>query len=177
MKYIKTYESVSKNDLQEELHDLVTNHRYTHVKKHSLTAYKIRKELKELIDLGVDINEPYDNTFKSGTELPLWTAIHNRNYYIAELLIKYGADVYKIISTKTHGIAPIGHIAASEDNLDILRRVIEAGLDWNIKHYGETFLQWLKTWEKEQIIKEYPEKYKEFLEKEELKNDTEKYNL
>ena len=96
MKHIKTFENTHKVNLQKELYDIVSNPKNNVAKKNSIIGYKLKKQLKELINLGVDINEPYD--IRGGFELPLWIAIHEENFYVAELLINAGADVNKLIN-------------------------------------------------------------------------------
>ena len=58
--------------------------------------------------------------------------------------------------------------------LEIVKILIENGADWNIKSkYNKDFVDYLSNENKEIIIREYPEQYKEYL----FKKEVEKYNL
>jgi len=55
-------------------------------------------------------------------------------------------------------------------NFDIMKMLIDAGADWNIQNNtGKDFLDFLNDYEKEYIIKKYPEKYKEYLKNKQVK--------
>jgi len=64
--------------------------------------------------------------------------------------------------------------ASYGDNLEILEMLIDAGADWNVKDSeGDDFLTYTLGGTERDIIKKYPEKYKEYL----FKKEVEKYNL
>jgi ankyrin repeat protein len=129
-------------------------------KLHNAVYYSHVIEVKELIQLGADVN------MVSGGNEPLYWAIYNRNLDIAELLINAGADINKeflqngespleyAIRQKTPSIVellirrgadinkfdiygkPLINKAIKENATDIVKILIEGGFNVNKKEDG-----------------------------------------
>jgi hypothetical protein len=68
-----------------------------------------------------------------------------------------------------------GHTKMTEEDILIIKMLIEAGADWNIKdNLGKDFLDHFNNKKnRNYIIKQYPKQYQEY----QMKKNVEKYNL
>jgi ankyrin repeat protein len=121
--------------------------------------------VKMLIENGADVN--CKNNYG-------WTPLIWSSYFsyleIVKTLIENGVDV----NCKTNGGWTPLMFSSSNGHLEIVKCLIENGVDWNIKNKdNKDFMYYLSDKEKEMMIREYPEQYKEYL----FKKEVEKYNL
>jgi ankyrin repeat protein len=125
------------------------------------------KGVKKCLENGADVNCEDNDGWT-----PLISSSNNGYLEIVKVLIENGADVNCKCKCK-YGSTPL--IWASRyDNLEIVKLLIENGADWNMKDKDKKdFMNYLSKKNKEIIIREYPEQYKEYL----FKKDVEKYNL
>ena len=159
MKYLKKFEL---NSNQTDLND-------------QLIAACITNDIekvKKLIKKGADVN--FIN--RDGNTALIYS-INNIN--IMNFLIKKGADV-NFQTINNDGWTPlllagfynkIGYF----DNYNILKLLIDSGANWNIKGklINITFLDYLTPKIKNQIIRYYPDKYKDYL----FNETTDKFNI
>ena len=115
----------------------------------------------------IDFTDEYDRT-------PLVMAAYYDREEMLKKLLKLGADPnYQCEDSGETALM----IAAEANLLNIITLLIESGADWNIKSNTENrdrdFVYYLSNDIKEIIIEQYPEKYKDYL----MKNDADKYNL
>ena len=167
MKYIKRYEKLySIDDLIENIQNL--------------------NMVKKILSSGIDPNS-YGKTY--------YPVIHLAAYYdnieVFDILLKYGAKIDGI-NTSNGNTTLIDFSFYSSLNklydIDMLCHIIDKGADWSIVNFdGKDFMDALyynnsihpklQYSEKDNIIndiiKKYPEKYKEYL----IKKDSNKYNI
>jgi ankyrin repeat protein len=121
--------------------------------------------VKECIENGVDVNCK-DN---DGWTPLMWSSQYGY-LEILKVLIENGADVN---CRNYFGNTPLIR-ATYYNHLKVVKILIENNADWNIKNKDDKdFMYYLYKENKEIIIREYPEEYKEYL----FKKDVEKYNL
>jgi ankyrin repeat protein len=121
--------------------------------------------VKKCIENDADINckSDYGNT-------PLMWSSLNGYLEIVKVLIENGADVNY---TDQYGWTPL-MCSSLNGHLEIVKVLIENGVDWNIKNdENKDFVDHLSDSNKNIIIREYPEEYKEYL----FKKDVEKHNF
>jgi ankyrin repeat protein len=121
--------------------------------------------VKVLIENGVDVNY-MDNS--GGTPL-IWSS-ENGHLEIVKVLIENSGNVN---CKDYYGWTPLMY-SSYNNHLDIVKVLIEHGVNWNIKDdKNNDFMNFLSEENKEIITREYPEQYKEYL----FKKDVKKYNL
>jgi ankyrin repeat protein len=123
------------------------------------------KLVKVLIEKGADVNCRNND----GNTPLMWSSYYG-HLEIVKVLIENGGNVnYK----DKIGCTPLT-LSSKEGHLKIVKVLIENGVDWNIKNtFNRDFMDYLSKKNKEIIIREYPEQYKEYI----FKKDVEKYNL
>jgi ankyrin repeat protein len=123
------------------------------------------KGVKGCLKNGAEVNckDYYNKT-------PLLLSSLSGHLEIVKTLIENGAEVN---CKGNYGWTPLT-LSSFHGHLKIIKVLIENGADWNIKNmYNRDFMYYLLNEDKETIIREYPEEYKEYL----FKKDVEKYNL
>jgi ankyrin repeat protein len=151
MKYIKLFEKNCLYDDQQKFHDYIQ-------------FGNLDKALKLYKSADIDLN------YEVGDFTPLTRAIYYDRFHIIDVLIKLGVDINHVDNS---GDSPLIY-TAYQYKLDAMKMLIDAGADWNIKdNNNNTFLDILDNEDRELIIDDYPEKYKDYL----MKKDIEKYNL
>ena len=164
MKYIKKFEINSfSDDLKKQIVEVVAN--------------DDDKKLKEYLDKYKKYN--FDFVYSGGYTPFLYGVLFNCKKTV-KLLIEKGININKQNGLIYQNGLIICVFRGYNDMLDIL---INAGADWNIKDFEDNdfldyFGQPLKkkyniVGKKDDIIKKYPDKYKEYL----IKKEAEKYNL
>ena len=136
------------------------------------------KIVKDLIAYDININ--YKN--KNGCTALIY-AVFGGCIDICKYLIDHGADVN---IQNNYGYTAIIYAAQNKKwntehkflpILDVINLLIESGADWNIKKDGKDFLYILGPVMAQEIINRYPIEYKKYLEKKEMMDNVEKYNL
>jgi ankyrin repeat protein len=120
--------------------------------------------VKECIENGADVNYISNDGWT-----PLMWSSYKSHLKIVKTLIENGAEVN---CKNKNGDTPL-IFSSRYGRLEIVKILIENGADWNIKNKDKDFMDFLSDKEKEMMIREYPEEYKEYL----FKKDVEKYNL
>ena len=154
MKYLKTFEN---NNLIEHLINSIKADR----------LYKV----KELIEKkGVDKNSNIGS--HKSTPLMVAVSLHRKDIINYLISIDVNLDAQESYGGNT---ALMKAALNSLSHYDIVKILIEAGADWNIKNKSnKDFLDnMIFDARRKQLIKDYPEKYEEYL----AKKEAEKYNL
>jgi ankyrin repeat protein len=121
--------------------------------------------VKKCIKNGADVNYKGDYGWT-----PLMLSSGYGHLKIVKVLIEKGADVN---CRNNYGNTPLME-SSYQGHLEIVKVLIENGVDWNIKNNeNKDFVDYLSDSNKNIIIREYPEEYKEYL----FKKKVEKYNL
>ena len=133
------------------------------------------KLISELLKNGVDVN--IKNSYKD-TALLLAVDMYHDDIktfkYILDLFLEYDVDLN---CENALGDTPLIRASYSHEDYLMIKLLIVAGADWNIKDInGEDFLDILYKYKKnyyDNIIISFPNKYKKYL----IKKDANKYNL
>jgi len=129
------------------------------------SAYSI---FKFLIESGanVDVTDKFGNT-------PLILSVRNKKEQFSVDLIESGADLNKANFDNETPLILISHYS-DKKALEIIEILIENGADWNITDdLGNTFMMYLSSSHKKEIIEKYPEKYEQYL----MVKTSNKFNL
>jgi ankyrin repeat protein len=165
MKYIKTYEVIYLS----RTGDIDNKELLDSVRDGNLDM------LKKLLMVGTNINtqNPMGNT-------PLMLAVKLNRVKILKELIKQRANLNLVNNGGSSALISAAHHKFShnkltEEDILIIKMLIEAGSDWNIKdNIGQDFLDHFTNQKiKNSIIKQYPTQYKEYL----LKKSKDKFNI
>ena len=159
MKYIKKFEQNNQIDLNNKLVEACISNEI--------------KNVRLLINQGADVNFINKDEYT-----PLIYSINNIN--IMKILIKNGANV-NFQDNTNQGHTPLLQASSNKlifpfiENYDIIKLLIDSGADWNIKGrmVNITFFDYLPIEYKEKIIKDYPDKYKNYL----LQQKADKFNI
>jgi len=132
-------------------------------------AYKNKIKIAEiLIDAGADL----DLQNSDGQTALIYASLFNYNE-IVEMLIDAGANLDLSNDEKIECDTALT-IAAYRNNIEVIKMLIKAGADCSIKNYkGKYFFDYLYGDHLPEIIKEFPEKYQEYL----MMKNADKYNL
>lgn len=110
-------------------------HKY--IIKNDMDGLRELLQLKDTINLNVDILSMFiDNGF-SGEGTPLHAAILRENYEAAQLLLECGADVNKQLRQITQSIDKIHnplHLAIAKKDIKMVELLLEHGADVNFKN-------------------------------------------
>ena len=165
MKYIKKFENINNEDLNENLIQ-------------SIHDYNI-SNFNNCIENGADVN--YYQTRLDSFPLLETVATDSKieelrkiRYNMAKILLDHGANPDKVdmndYTTLILATEPVAYF-------DIIKLLIEYNADWNIKKNDIDFIDNLNNGGYNDFVdtlkKEYPEKYKKYL----IKKEADKYNL
>ena len=187
MKYIKKFEDINDTEIFSLIKDEKEwNNDWN--KRDPIYHNNIVNRVKELIESGVDINQLDDED-----DTPLISAIYFNQEEIVKMLIEAGADLdiqdsfgrtalfwacnknmALLVQTLIKKCVNLDFVDNNGDTaltvssichyMEIVKLLIEAGADWNIKNEnGKYFLDWLTFKQRKKIIDLYPEQYEKYL--------------
>jgi len=164
MKYLKNFEQNNQIDLNEELIEACIDSDIENV--------------VSAINKGADVNYINDKGYTS----LIYSINKDADINIVKILIEKGADV-NFQDNTSQGWTPLllagFYSSIIELNevvyYDILKLLIDSNANWNDKGttVNITFFDYLKPETKKKIIKDYPEKYKDYL----LSQTADKFNI
>lgn len=188
MKYLKKYE-VSKMYDEKDIFIYLSNFNINKVKELIKNIPDINLNIKDkngntpltysilysmipicnlLIDSGADIN-----LHNNGNETPLTIAVRSNKLSIVSKLIDSGADLNHQNNDGETALI-ICSTYTDQKHIEVLKKLIDAGADWNITDdYENTFLSYLLSNVRNEILKIYSEKYENYL----IIKQTNKFNI